>query len=104
LNRAAIRDCDIDCAQSIRGRMALNGLFIPEHALWCPALLRELLAFPAGKHDDQVDALRLIGQVLDRMSAGQMPPEQPPPMLGIHGLALEQLWEWQPTHNSDPRI
>jgi hypothetical protein len=32
-----------------------------------------LLIFPAGKHDDQVDALGLIGQVLDRMTAGQKP-------------------------------
>jgi hypothetical protein len=38
-----------------------------------PALRSELLIFPAGKHDDQVDALGLIGQVLDRMTAGQKP-------------------------------
>ena len=33
----------------------------------------ELLSFPAGKHDDQVDALGLIGQLLDRIGAGQKP-------------------------------
>jgi predicted phage terminase large subunit-like protein len=58
-------------AQSIRGRMALEGLYVPIHALWYPALRSELLSFPAGKHDDQVDALGLVGQLLDRMLAGQ---------------------------------
>jgi hypothetical protein len=29
-----------------------------------------LLSFPAGKHDNQVDALGLIGQLLDTICAG----------------------------------
>jgi hypothetical protein len=33
----------------------------------------ELLSFPAGKHDDQVDALGLIGQLLDRMVKRRKP-------------------------------
>lgn len=57
-------------AQSIRGRMALEGLYVPTHAPWYPDLRSELLAFPAGKHDDQVDALGLVGQLLDKMLAG----------------------------------
>ena len=43
------------------------------NAPWYPAFRSELLSFPAGKHDDQVDALGLIGQLLDRMSAGVYP-------------------------------
>jgi hypothetical protein len=31
------------------------------------------LSFPAGKHDDQVDALGLVGQLLDRMLLGVHP-------------------------------
>jgi hypothetical protein len=31
------------------------------------------LSFPAGKHDDQVDALGLLGQLLDKMAAGERP-------------------------------
>jgi hypothetical protein len=31
------------------------------------------LSFPAGKYDDQVDALGLIGQLLDRITARQKP-------------------------------
>lgn len=50
--------------QSIRGRMALRGLRVPARAPWLPALRSELLGFPAGKHDDQADALGLLGQLL----------------------------------------
>jgi predicted phage terminase large subunit-like protein len=66
-------------AQSIRGRMALSGLYIPASAPWVPALRSELLSFPAGKHDDQVDALGLVGQLLDKMITGakQRPTAKP---------------------------
>ena len=60
-------------AQSIRGRMALDGLYVPVTAPWYAAFCAELLSFPAGKHDDQVDALGLIGQLLDKMTAGRAP-------------------------------
>lgn len=60
-------------AQSIRGRMAMNGLYVPANASWRADFERELLSFPAGKHDDQVDALGLVGQLLDRMSVGSRP-------------------------------
>jgi predicted phage terminase large subunit-like protein len=58
-------------AQSIRGRMAMMGLHVPTHEAWYPDLRAELLSFPAGKHDDQVDALGLVGQLLDLMGSGQ---------------------------------
>lgn len=57
-------------AQSIRSSMAMNGLYVPMNAPWYADLRSELLSFPAGKHDDQVDALGLVGQLLDRMQAG----------------------------------
>jgi predicted phage terminase large subunit-like protein len=59
-------------AQSIRGRMALDGLYAPSNAPWVAEFRRELLTFPAGVHDDQVDALGLIGQLLDRVRPGQI--------------------------------
>jgi predicted phage terminase large subunit-like protein len=67
-------------AQSIRGKMALNGLYVP-NAPWRNALIAELLSFPAGKHDDQVDALGLVGQLLDRMMPADkpvLPPQRKP--------------------------
>ncbi len=65
-------------AQSIRGRMAIEGLYVDPRAPWLPDLRSELLHFPAGKHDDQVDALGLVGQLLDTMVYGTKPkPETP---------------------------
>lgn len=54
-------------AQSIRGRMAMEGLYVPADAPWLADFRAELLSFPAGRHDDQVDALGLVGQLLDKM-------------------------------------
>lgn len=58
-------------AQAIRGHMALNSLYVPMKASWYPAFQQELLTFPAGKHDDMVDALGLIGQMLVTMQVGE---------------------------------
>lgn len=66
-------------AQSIRGRMASDGLYVPVHAEWYPAFRGELLSFPAGKHDDQVDALGLVGQLLARMTSGTKPKAEEKP-------------------------
>ena len=57
-------------AQSMRSSMAMNGLYVPVNAPWYADFRSELLSFPAGKHDDQVDAIGLVGQLLDRMQAG----------------------------------
>ena len=53
--------------------MALDGLYVPQSASWLADLRSELLSFPAGKHDDQVDALGLIGQLLDHITPGNKP-------------------------------
>jgi hypothetical protein len=60
-------------AQSFRGRCELGGLFVPAAAKWLPDLRAELLAFPSGKHDDQVDALGLVGQLMDKWAPGMLP-------------------------------
>lgn len=65
-------------AQSIRGRMANDGLYVPKDAPWYPAFEAELMSFNAGVHDDQVDALGLIGQLLDKMTSGTMRAEDRP--------------------------
>jgi len=58
-------------AQSIRGRMAMLGLYMQRDAPWRADLVSELLSFPVGVHDDQADALGLVGQLLDRMEKGR---------------------------------
>ena len=65
-------------AQSMRGRMALNGLYVDFNAPWFAAFRSELLSFPAGKNDDQVDAIGLVGQLLDQMQAGTAKPKIKP--------------------------
>ena len=60
-------------AQSIRGRMAQGMLFFPRNAPYTPALVSELMTFPAGTNDDQVDTLSLIGRVLPQLAGGRVP-------------------------------
>jgi hypothetical protein len=84
-------------AQSIRGRMALEGLYVPTTAPWFTEFKRELLSFPAGKHDDHVDALGLIGQLVDQMVPGQKPrqPEKPKVDSGYRPIGLnERPLDW----------
>jgi predicted phage terminase large subunit-like protein len=57
-------------AQSFRGLIATRGLRIPSDASWRGDFESELLCFPAGVHDDAVDACGLIGQLLDKMLDG----------------------------------
>jgi predicted phage terminase large subunit-like protein len=79
-------------AQSIRGRMALEGLYVPVSAPWYPDFRAELLSFPAGRHDDQADALGLVGQLLDLMVKGSKPaPPEKPVYIGYKDALGESL-------------
>jgi predicted phage terminase large subunit-like protein len=84
-------------AQSIRGRMAVDGLYVPEEAPWYADFRAELLSFPAGRHDDQVDALGLVGQLLDRMIEGRHPPkvEKPKPKVGYCAAETDITESWK---------
>lgn len=79
-------------AQSIRGRMAIEGLYVPIKAPWYPDFEKEILSFPAAKHDDQVDALGLIGQLLDHIDHGDAP-AAPKPIRFVHDATLDDLWD-----------
>lgn len=48
----------------------------PDQCAWTNALVQEMLRFPAGVNDDQVDALAWIGQMLMEMSPS-LPPSEP---------------------------
>jgi hypothetical protein len=50
------------------------------------------LSFPAGKYYDQVDALGLIGQLLDQMVAGVKPrhPDKPKVDTGYRPIGLDE--------------
>lgn len=44
-------------ANPLRGRMQLGKVYFDRHASWFDPMYKELVTFPAGKHDDAVDGL-----------------------------------------------
>jgi predicted phage terminase large subunit-like protein len=64
-------------AASMRGRMAQGKVFLPQNAPWCKDLEDELMTFPNGRHDDQVDVMSLCGVMLDRMRDAEVPKQTP---------------------------
>lgn len=65
-------------AQSIRGRIAMKGLHIHKDAVFLSDLISEMMSFPVGVHDDQVDALGLAGQLIDRLYSVARPVVEKP--------------------------
>lgn len=64
-------------ARSIQARWSQGMVYLKEGAPWLADLIAELLAFDAGKNDDQVDTLSLIGRLLDTMT-GKTPTKPRP--------------------------
>jgi predicted phage terminase large subunit-like protein len=61
-------------ARNIQGRMAARGVHVPTQP-WVADLLSECINFPNGKHDDQVDVLSLLGNMLANLKPGVIPPK-----------------------------
>ncbi len=66
-------------AISFRGHIATTGLHVVRGSSWWPAVRGELLAFPAGAHDDCVDSLSLVGRAIHRLIKGREPEKNEPP-------------------------
>jgi predicted phage terminase large subunit-like protein len=56
-------------ARAIQGRMQQGMVYFPKDAVWTGPLVAELLRFPNGTHDDQVDALAWIGLMMTEFSS-----------------------------------
>ena len=90
-------------AQSILGRVSMGKVFFPRHEEWWPPLRQELIRFPHGRTDDQVDVLSLMGRMLAGMIGGRMPPAAPEPgriltvggkpTAGYNLMTLNDLWD-----------
>lgn len=80
-------------AQAIRGRAAMGKVYLPRGAGWAEKFLTELLTFPAGTFDDQVDAFGLIGRILNRMSKGKDVKPLAPVADGLAGVTIDRLWK-----------
>jgi predicted phage terminase large subunit-like protein len=61
-------------ARAIQGRMQQGMVFLPKNELFTGPLVAELLRFPNGVHDDQVDALAWIGLMMTEFAAFQPTP------------------------------
>jgi predicted phage terminase large subunit-like protein len=76
-------------AQAFRGRLAMRKVYLPRRAEWVNDLVGEMMRFPVGTNDDQVDVLSLFGRMLADMATGK---NQPPPNPNRnHPLAINNL-------------
>lgn len=63
-------------ARSFQARAAMGKVYLPANAPWVADFLAELLSFPAGVNDDQVDMTGLLGRLLDKMVGGRVPKQE----------------------------
>jgi predicted phage terminase large subunit-like protein len=77
-------------ALSILGRMMQGKVHLPAAAPWLPAATDELLKFPAGRRDDFVDFLSLVGQGLMRLAPASVKAIQPSVRPGTFGYMRAQ--------------
>jgi predicted phage terminase large subunit-like protein len=86
-------------ARSFQARLSMGKVYFPSDAPWIDDLVTEMLQFPVGKNDDQVDVLSLFGRMLNDMSKGMVPEEKAPPKF-IQSATLNDLWRNQPRQAS----
>ncbi len=63
-------------ARSLQARMRIGSVKFNKDAEWYPMLENEFLRFPRDIHDDQIDAMAVIGLALDKMLVANTPKEQ----------------------------
>jgi phage terminase large subunit-like protein len=54
-------------ARSIQARLRAHGIKFDREGDWYPVFENEILQFPRGKHDDQVDTFAYLGLMLDNL-------------------------------------
>lgn len=54
-------------AKSVQARLRAHGIKFEKDGDWYPVFENEMLQFPRGKHDDQVDAFAYLGLMLDML-------------------------------------
>lgn len=99
----------IQKAKSAQGLAAHGRIFLPAATLveqytppaWLPDLESEILMFPMGKNDDQVDGLSAIGRLLREISGGSVSvPEKKPDMNQEYGTSIDRTYDV----DSDPML
>jgi predicted phage terminase large subunit-like protein len=74
-------------ARAIQARLSMGKVFFPKGKQWAHNLMDEMVRFPAGTHDDQVDVLSLFGRMLGEMIGGMERKRDEKP----RGLTFEDL-------------
>lgn len=60
-------------ARSIQALASVKSIMWPKRAQWRSEVEKQLLQFPAGKHDDAVDVFSLVGRGLEHISVPRKP-------------------------------
>ena len=87
-------------AQALLGMASMGKMWLPHRAKCSEAMIllldafeKELLQFPAGRHDDIVDAATLFARMLDRIIAGKSKTSKSGPIGNAQdGLTLDDLF------------
>jgi predicted phage terminase large subunit-like protein len=66
-------------AKPLQAWIENSGLWVPEGAPWIPDLVDELVQFPQGRNDDQVDMLSIGALKMRSIAKGEAPPPKPRP-------------------------
>lgn len=83
-------------SRSIQARASMKKVYLPNKAPWLADFLGELTMFPAGKHDDMVDAFGLIGRMLDEMIKAHVPKvEKKPANDGYRSVRPASAESWR---------
>lgn len=71
-------------AQGIIGRFSMKKVWMPKFSWWTHLAIEQLMKFPYATHDDLVDALSLIGLVMDQLFGASLhrPVENKGPVTG----------------------
>ena len=79
-----------------RGFQALSQMgkvFLPVKSAFTARILRQLLRFPAGVHDDIVDACGLIGRTIHQTWAAVTPKNEAVEMKHLHNITYDELFD-----------
>ncbi len=82
-------------AQAIRARLSMGKVYFPKRASWAVDLVSEMLRFPVGVHDDQVDVLSLFGRMLEVLVHGDDVEPPVEPIRGLGEMTFGELDAWQ---------
>jgi len=72
-------------ARGMQARMRAGGVEVDKDAYWYPDFEEEMLRFPRGRNDDQVDAFSWIGLLLDKLIEASTPQE-------LEDEEWEEMW------------